>query len=88
MANTLNKELAGHVVIIEAEYLKPELDRPELRAFRVRDGFGANSYTSGNALMGTFLYDGDECRLEGYMVERFATEDEITDAESIREGRM
>lgn len=86
MANNLNEDLTNHVVIIKAEDLKPSLDRPELRAFRVLDGFGANSFTMGTALLGEFLFDGDKCRLEGWMVERFATEDEIADAETIRSG--
>lgn len=88
MANALNEELEGRVVIIGAMHLKTSLDRPELRAFRVLDGFGANSFTSGSALIGEFLYDGDKCRLEGWMVERLATEDEIADAEAIRAGSV
>ena len=86
MGNALKEELEGRVVIIGAEYLKPELDTPDLRAFRVTGGFGTSPYTSGSALLGKFLYDGEKYRLEGWMVERFATDDEIEGAEAIREG--
>lgn len=87
MANNLNVDLHDRVVIIGAEHLKESLaEKPYLRAFRVTGGFGESSFTHGNAIMGEFLYNGDRCRLEGWMVERFATEDEIADAESVRAG--
>jgi len=87
VANALNEDLTGRVVILGAEYLKPELAAPTLRAFRVDDGFGAKPYTAGHAIMGEFLSDGERCRMEGYMVERFATDDEIAEAENIRTGK-
>lgn len=86
MANALNEDLTGRVVIIGAQYMKPEFDRPELRAFRVENGFGAVPYTQGNAITGEFLFDGERCRMEGWMVERFATEGEIAAAETVRES--
>ena len=87
MGNTLNEDLTGRVVIIGAEHLIKTLNnRPELRAFHVTGGFGASPHTRGNAIFGTFLYDGEKCRMEGWMVERFATDDEIEGAEAIREG--
>ena len=87
MGNTLNEDLTGRVVIIDAEHLIPALsNRPELRAFHVTNGFGTHPKTRGSALLGKFLYDGEKCRMEGWMVERFATDDEIEGAEAIREG--
>lgn len=77
MANALNKDLTGRVVIIRAQEMKPEYAEPHLRAFRVDDGFGAKPYTAGQALLGEFLADGEQCRLEGWRVERFATDEEI-----------
>ena len=53
--------------------------------FVVSGGFGAKPYTSGGGCFGAFLFDGEQCRMEGYMVERFATEDEIAAAKAIRE---
>jgi hypothetical protein len=77
MANALNEDLTGKVVIFAQTYMSvPATEHP----FEVEGGFGARSFTSGNALMGTFLSDGEKARMEGYMVERYATEEEITAA--------
>ena len=86
MANALDADLRNRVVIIGAQYLAERLAAPALRAFRVEDGFGSAPYTSGHAIMGEFLFDGERCRMEGWMVERFATDAEIADAETIRTG--
>lgn len=74
MANALNEDLTGKVVIFDQKYLKvPAEDHP----FRVEGGFGAVPYTMGNALAGTFLSDGESARMEGYMVKRLATDGEV-----------
>jgi hypothetical protein len=77
MANALNEDLTGKVVIFKQEYMSvPVTEHP----FRVRGGFGASPFTSGHALMGTFLSDGERTRMEGYMVDRLATDEEIAAA--------
>ncbi len=86
MANRLNENLINRVVIIDASEIKPEFNTPARRAFRVSSGFGASSFTSGHAIGGEFLFDGERCRMEGWQVERFATEEEIAAAEAIREA--
>lgn len=74
MANSLDMDLTGQVVIFKQEYLSvPATEHP----FRVEAGFGTKPYTSGSALGGTFLSDGESTRMEGFMVERLATEQEI-----------
>lgn len=74
MANSLNMDLTDKVVIFKQKCLTvPALDHP----FRVEGGFGAKPYTQGRALIGTFLSDGEVARMEGYMVERLATDDEV-----------
>ncbi len=80
MANTLNEDLKGQTVIMAAKYFQPEYAEPYRRVFRVRGGFGASPVTGGNALFGTFLADGESCRMEGWQVERFATPAEVTAA--------
>ena len=85
MANHLGEDLTDRVVIIDAKHLVSELDSPERRAFRVNNGFGAKSHTYGSAIIGEFLFDGKRCRMEGWMVERFATDDEIKDSEAMAE---
>jgi hypothetical protein len=74
MANSLDVDLTDKVVIFKQHYLTvPALAHP----FRVEGGFGAQPYTIGRALIGTFLSDGEKCRMEGFMVERLATAEEV-----------
>lgn len=81
MANALNETLIGKVVIFKQEYMtQPAAEDP----YRVDGGFGAQSYTSGQALMGEFVATGERERMEGYMIERFATDDEISAAAAKR----
>lgn len=84
MANSLNENLTNRVVIIDAAQMKPEYNTSALRAFRVSGGFGALSFTSGSAIIGEFLSDGERARMEGWQVERFATEKEIAAADALR----
>jgi len=80
MANSLNMDLTDQVVIFRQQYLKvPATKHP----FHVGGGFGASPHTSGTALGGTFLSDGEVCRMEGYMVERLATDEEIATASGV-----
>lgn len=74
MGNALRIDLTDQVVIFKQKYLSvPALDHP----FRVDGGFGAQPDTIGRAMFGEFLSDGERARMEGFMVERLATEEEI-----------
>ena len=88
MANNLDIDLTGRVVIFSEKFLTvPATEHP----FLVEGGFGAKPYTMGRALLGTFLSDGEEARMEGYMVERLATKEEILAApfaERVLDERM
>lgn len=82
MANSLNIDLTGQVVIFKQRYLTVDaLQHP----FRVEGGFGAKPETMGRALLGTFLSDGEEARMEGYMVKRLATDEEIARFEEVKQ---
>lgn len=84
MANSLRLDLTGSVVIFRQEFLTvPQLEHP----FRVDRGSGASPHTAGRALFGEFLSDGEDARMEGYMVERLATNEEIEAALDRRQGR-
>ena len=75
MANSLNRNLEeGDIVIIKKDHFKPEFHNREQRRFRVLGGFGMNSFTSGTALFGEFLHDGEKCRMEGYDIECMDTD--------------
>ena len=76
MGNTLKMDLEGKVVVIGKKHLLPKFHLVEDRLFEVTGGFGASPVTSGSALMGRFLKHGSD-RMEGWMVERLATEEEI-----------
>ena len=79
MANSLGIVLTDQIVIFKQEYLSaPASEHP----FRVKGGFGALPFTAGTALMGEFLSDGEKTRMEGFFVDRLATEDEIARFES------
>lgn len=69
MANTLNADLTDKVVVLSSDYIKGD---ERARRFLVTGGFGALPHTSGNALVGTFLIDGEKARMEGYMVEKLS----------------
>ena len=101
MGNALGEDIEGKIVILSTEFLAPVPfgvkdkkaleELPELRVFEVTGGFGSHPHTRGNAIMGTFLIDGEHARMEGYMVERYATDEEIakarqrkTDADQLR----
>lgn len=76
MANSLNMNLEGKTVILRQSFFRAGLvatDHP----FEVGGGFGAQPFTQGRALGGTFLSDGEVTRVDGYDVERLATEEEI-----------
>lgn len=74
MGNTLNIDLTGKVVIFKQKSLTVTATE---HPFRVDGGFGASPNTQGRALIGEFLSDGEEARMEGYDVERLATPEEI-----------
>lgn len=77
MGNTLNMPLEGKVVVLKESALKPEYGDVKWRLFRVDGGFGATPGTLGNALIGQFVADGENARMEGFMVERLATENDM-----------
>jgi hypothetical protein len=85
MANRLDIDLMGKAVLIQAHLLKPEFDPAARRVFLVTGGFGAKPQARGTALYGTFVADGEHCRMEGWQVDRLATFDEIVEAKALRD---
>lgn len=70
--NALNEELEGKVVLIRKSDLNEEWHEDHKRAFLCRGGFGCSPHTMGEALIGTFLIDGEKCRMEGRHVDATA----------------
>lgn len=80
MANNLNIDLTGKAVVILAKYHNADFQALEQRIFQVdakSPGFGALPNTTGRALYGHYVVDGENCRREGYEVERLATPAEV-----------
>ena len=77
MANSLKTELTDKVVIIKVDKLRPGHIQSKCRLFRVAGGLGAQSSTTGTELFGEFLCDGENGRINGYDVERFATDEDM-----------
>lgn len=70
MANAINAELEGKVVLIKKEYMKPEFHDDDKRRFMCEGGFGCHPWTLGKAIFGYYLIDGEKDRIEGYMVDK------------------
>lgn len=77
MANSLNTDLDGRTVVLLATHLRPEFRDLRNRLFNVSGGFGASPAARGTGLFGTFLADGAPGRMDGYDVDRIATEDDL-----------
>jgi hypothetical protein len=84
MGNTLQTDLTNKVVIFKQDIFKEGVVATEW-PFLVSGGFGASAFTRGTALMGEFLPDGERCRMEGWDVDRLATDEEIQAARKRRE---
>jgi len=87
MANALGEDIEGKIVVFHKKYFKENtgFDKPFRRVYYVSGGFGSKHFTIGKALFGNFVFDGEKCRMEGYMVERYATKDEIAEAKKYHE---
>jgi len=84
MGNTLGIDLHEKVVVIREESHSPAYRALEHRVFRVDGGFGASAGTIGTALIGEYLFDGMRSRVEGYDVERLATDEDIAAVEAAK----
>jgi hypothetical protein len=86
VANALNINLKGKTVIFKQDHLQNKYVAAE-HPYLVADGFGASPAASGHALMGEWIADGERDRMEGYAVERLATDEEIAAAQQKRSQR-
>ena len=77
MANSLGIDLTDKVLVLKKSAMSPQYQDLRYRLFRAEGGFGCAPYTMGTAVMGTFLSDGEEARMEGYDFDRVATDDDL-----------
>ena len=71
-----------HVVLME-KYFRGATDIR--RVFRCEGGFGCSPNTIGRAVFGALIYSGNKFRVNREEVGRFATEEEVKEAQEIRE---
>jgi hypothetical protein len=80
MANSLNKELKGKIVVLKKEAFKPEYREQyqdeKSRRVKVLGGFGASAITIGKMLHIKFESNGDEASVSGYDVEKIVKEEQ------------
>lgn len=73
MANRLNRDLAGMIVVLRADANNERYQELKWRIVRVGGGFGAQANTHGTSLSVLHLNDGERRVLSGWDVERAAT---------------
>lgn len=71
MANNLKRTIeVGEEVVVSANVLKAGVDP----IFVCEGGFGMESFTRGNAIVGYWKADDTKGRIEGYWIDKEATE--------------
>jgi len=80
--NSLQADLTNRVVIIKQDVFPGRSE--ERRVFAVSGGFGCKPELTGCAVMGSFICNGESCRLDGYDMERFATDNDIQAALALK----
>ena len=58
------QDYTDKLLIIRANWLKPEYRTPENQLFLAQCGFGCDPSKMGRAVVGTFIADGEEARME------------------------
>ena len=71
------QDLTDRYVWIRPGVLDPGYHDPVWRVFHAGGGFGCKSFTTGTAVFGHFVADGEQCRMERPQFGRFATDDEV-----------
>lgn len=65
--NSLRIDITGKVVVLSRkEFSGTESER----MFLCEKGFGCSPFTSGSAVYGKFISDGEKCRVEGHQIEK------------------
>jgi hypothetical protein len=72
---TDGQDLEGKTVLLSAEHYRGD---EKARLFRCEDGFGLRPYLRGQGVMGTFLVDGEQSRVERWQIEGIVVEEPAT----------
>ena len=71
MANSLGQDLTKKIVVLKGVAMVKD------RLFYCMEGFGCYNYTAGSKIIGRLLTDGRETTVDGRMVDRLATPEEV-----------
>lgn len=84
--NSLGTNLEKNArVLVKAEYMAGNPTEAE-RVFVCRGGFGMHSFTHGSAIMGYWEQDGEQDRIEGFMLERLLPEQSCCCTDPVHPG--
>lgn len=70
MANSLNKNLVGSIVLVKKEYMNEENQSKEKRTFLCEGGSGCQSFTIGGKIFGTWLNSKETDCIRGGWIEK------------------
>lgn len=70
-------DLTGKHLVVKKDIHLPEFQAISQRVFLARGGFGCRAGAIGNAVFGTYVVDGEQCRRERRDFERLATPEEV-----------
>lgn len=92
MGNNLNADITDRFVLLKWTWFKPGIPQAKDErewVFFAQGGFGCSPHTMGNAVIGEFVVDGEECRVEGYHLQNeFATAEQVQAALDARAERV
>lgn len=86
MSNSLNAELTDRYVVVRADAMKPEFRDIAWRVWHCEGGFGCSPHTSGRMVAAECIADGERADIRN-MIERFATDEEVSAARKLRGDR-
>lgn len=84
MGNNLGIDLANKIVVVKPQHCPPGT-RLRDWLFLCENGFGLMPFTNGQAVIGKWLASGEKDRIEGWMIERLATDPEKAEFEKKKE---
>src|SRR5262245_8607009 len=84
MANNLNADITDKYVVLRESAMSDDYKAMHWRIFHAEGGFGVKPDTMGRAVFGTFVADGEQALMEGFHIERYATDTEVAIAHAYR----
>lgn len=77
MSNSLKENITDKHVVVREDFFQPAYRDIQYRVFLASGGFGCFPNTRGTAVFGSSPIDGEKFRIDGFDIERYATDEEI-----------